>query len=484
MALKITEADSTFPGLAPNHIPFESLIYQGPVGNTQTLHLYPGWNLISTYISAASFNSDSTGGATASALAIINAFNTNQNQGVALQASDYTNDDPDYPYILIFKNNAGSATLPQYQFNGVGNLVNGQGYQLKLIVPSSYAPTQTTPLILSGTLQQYSSAGLNQVVTISLTQGWNLIAMPLTQAVDMSVIFAAVVAANKLTIAKDYAGNAFLPEYNYNGIGNMIPGQGYQAKVTENVTLSFDNDLLFGSVAEPEIQDDDDQVVVDNGNIETNFSIFIPETKVESFFNTLNEDVQITDIRIELLDEFHEIFEFTQLAELFDTLGVVGFFQEITKFVYKGKNVNKLFRRDTPKQIIELLHKIQEEFDLRLYGFFPVPPYVYGIGPIPIMKNVKPIIQRDFRLQVVDPGGSVVASSQIIERNEDSFKDVSIAVGYVASKTLTFRLIDQYNGGKYYLTSTGDAVSASVDAIIIINSLSLANGVKYGTGKR
>jgi len=38
-----------------------------------------------------------------------------------------------------------------------------------------------------------------------------------------------------LVIAKDNDGNAYLPEWNFNGLGNLIGGYGYQLKVTEQV---------------------------------------------------------------------------------------------------------------------------------------------------------------------------------------------------------------------------------------------------------
>lgn len=42
-----------------------------------------------------------------------------------------------------------------------------------------------------------------------------------------------------LVIVKDYAGEAYLPQWGYNGIGNMQAGQGYQLKVNEPAVLQF-----------------------------------------------------------------------------------------------------------------------------------------------------------------------------------------------------------------------------------------------------
>ena len=39
---------------------------------------------------------------------------------------------PILEYVIILKDNNGSVVLPEYDFNGIGNLIPGYGYQLKL----------------------------------------------------------------------------------------------------------------------------------------------------------------------------------------------------------------------------------------------------------------------------------------------------------------------------------------------------------------
>ena len=46
-------------------------------------------------------------------------------------------------------------------------------------------------------------------------------------------------ASGNLIIAKDYNGAAYLPEWNFNGIGDMVPGQGYQLKTSNADVLLF-----------------------------------------------------------------------------------------------------------------------------------------------------------------------------------------------------------------------------------------------------
>ena len=40
---------------------------------------------------------------------------------------------------------------------------------------------------------------------------------------------------NELIIAKDYLGNAYLPEWDFNGIGTLERGFGYQIKISEAI---------------------------------------------------------------------------------------------------------------------------------------------------------------------------------------------------------------------------------------------------------
>ena len=42
-----------------------------------------------------------------------------------------------------------------------------------------------------------------------------------------------------IVIAKDELGAAFLPEWNYNGIGNLEAGKGYQLKTNVSDTLNY-----------------------------------------------------------------------------------------------------------------------------------------------------------------------------------------------------------------------------------------------------
>ena len=160
----------------------------------QILDLPTGWSMFSTYMLADDIAFD----------AILN---------------------PILPNVIIAKNYLGSAFLPEYNFNGVGDLTVGWGYQIKI--------TEAVSLTVSGT---YVTPEENSV---ELSAGWNMIGYLRIEAAPADMVLAELNATGNLVIAKNYVGSAFLPYFNFNGIGDLDPGQGYQLKLNESGTLNF-----------------------------------------------------------------------------------------------------------------------------------------------------------------------------------------------------------------------------------------------------
>ena len=46
--------------------------------------------------------------------------------------------------------------------------------------------------------------------------------------------------AEEIIIVKDSHGMAYMPSWNYNGIGDLEPGQGYQIKMNSEQILIYD----------------------------------------------------------------------------------------------------------------------------------------------------------------------------------------------------------------------------------------------------
>ena len=127
--------------------------------------------------------------------------------------------------IVIVKNNSGSAYLPEWNFNGIGTFNSLKDYFVKT--------TLSTTLNIDGT---FISPEDNP---IPLNNGWSAISYLRTDEVSADLVFAEIVNNNNLVIAKNHLGQAYLPDWNFNGIGNLIPGQGYQLKVNQADQLLY-----------------------------------------------------------------------------------------------------------------------------------------------------------------------------------------------------------------------------------------------------
>ena len=127
--------------------------------------------------------------------------------------------------IIMAKDNYGAVYLSEFDYNGVGEINLGEAYQIKTSNATSislnleYIEPETHPLIL------YT--------------GWNMIGYIRTEPAPADLVLNDLIQNNNLIMAKDDLGAVLIPSMNYNGIGNMEPGKGYQIKVTENSLLHF-----------------------------------------------------------------------------------------------------------------------------------------------------------------------------------------------------------------------------------------------------
>ena len=99
----------------------------------------------------------------------------------------------------------------------------GQGYQIKL--------NNASTLVVEG---DYMAPEENPII---LTEGWNMFGCLRSEPSDVVAVFADIV--EHVVIVKNGIGSAYLPDWDFNGIGDMVPGQGYQLKVIVEDVLYF-----------------------------------------------------------------------------------------------------------------------------------------------------------------------------------------------------------------------------------------------------
>ena len=162
--------------------------------NCQNIELPLGWSIFSTFIYP-------------------------ENPSIEIVMFQVVND------LVIVKDFAGSAYLPEWDFNGIGLMGIGQGYQAKAtdFVSFDICGERLNP----------------EEHPISLSIGWNMIGYLRQEPAQIAAVLADVTQTNNLIIAKDFMGNAYLPEWDFNGIGDMFPGRGYQLKVVLDDVLYF-----------------------------------------------------------------------------------------------------------------------------------------------------------------------------------------------------------------------------------------------------
>lgn len=125
--------------------------------------------------------------------------------------------------LVIAKNGEGLAYLPDWEYNGIGDLIDGEGYLVKL--------SSANQLTLSG--QQIVPETFN----LEFAEGWSMFAYLRDNPADLEELLNPI--QDQIIIVKTFDGSAYLPSWNFNGIGDLKPGEGYQIKVNSNVTYTY-----------------------------------------------------------------------------------------------------------------------------------------------------------------------------------------------------------------------------------------------------
>jgi hypothetical protein len=158
----------------------------------QLINLSQGWNMISSYIAA----------------------DMPSMEDVFSEINDE---------LVICKSGTGNVYLPEYEINDIGNWNKYEGYQVYM--------NQAESFIMSGTAAEPENE------TINLSTGWHIVSYLRKTAMDISTAIESI--DDNLIIAKDNLGNVYLPEFEINTIGDMLPGQGYQIYLSSGDALTY-----------------------------------------------------------------------------------------------------------------------------------------------------------------------------------------------------------------------------------------------------
>ena len=171
--------------------------YAIPPVTSQQIDLVSGWSIFSTYLVLENMD-------------VVDALN------------------PIYEDIVLVKDFQGLAYLAEWGFNGIGDLIYGAGYQIKT--------SQASTLDVSGVYNVPEEA------QITLPIGWSLFGYLRTQPADCIAVFQTI-NSDEIEIVKNATGAAYLPSWDFNGIGNLNPGEGYHIKMNSSQILEFNSNL-------------------------------------------------------------------------------------------------------------------------------------------------------------------------------------------------------------------------------------------------
>ena len=124
--------------------------------------------------------------------------------------------------LAMVKNGFGRFYRPELEFNNIPFWNFREGNLVKM--------TEADRLIITGEVVEPDTP-------IPLQEGWNMTAYFPEEEVEAPVAFKNI--ADELIIAKDGAGNFYLPAEDFNNIPPLRQGLGYQVKVARNVELTW-----------------------------------------------------------------------------------------------------------------------------------------------------------------------------------------------------------------------------------------------------
>lgn len=174
-------------------LPVRLSVVEGPVWSERIVPLNPGWNLISTNIQPEPDN-------------IVDLTNALTEAGI----------------LEMVKDDQGHFYRPSIPFSNLSPWLVSEGYLFKV--------SQATELHLEGMSVLADDP-------IQLAEGWQSVAYYPRVAVNAMTALSGI--EQVLIIAKDGAGNFYLPAHHFSNMGEMRDGRGYQIKVSEAVELVY-----------------------------------------------------------------------------------------------------------------------------------------------------------------------------------------------------------------------------------------------------
>jgi hypothetical protein len=136
--------------------------------------------------------------------------------------------------LHFVKSENGAVYMPMYGINNIGNLIVGKGYQVRMFTPCT--------LFVSGL------SVIPELTPVNIQQGWSFLGYLRQTPANMVTMLSPIV--SHIIMVKNETGLVYWPLFNLNAIGNMLPGKGYQIKLSSASNLTYPPNSINNDKAE------------------------------------------------------------------------------------------------------------------------------------------------------------------------------------------------------------------------------------------
>jgi len=144
----------------------------------------------------------------------------------------------------------------------------------QILYSVAYAEVTQETINLNNTIEEATTSlsSLQQALdtwntTIDLSAGWNMFGYGCPTSIDVADGLSNH--TESIIITKDNAGNVYMPEFGFNGIGDFTPGYGYQIKVSQDILGFSLCDWYVNDIPEDNIVSLQEELILLQDSIET-----------------------------------------------------------------------------------------------------------------------------------------------------------------------------------------------------------------------
>ena len=165
--------------------------------------------------------------------ALLDAANTDLATALANQGEDdgVTQADVDAVQALL---NLANTNLENALLNQEDGVTQADLDAVQTLLDAANAEIENLNTQLENTSPNNAEGGSCAPIYVELLEGWNIIGYTLPYEQDVSATMSSIV--SDVQIVKNNAAKVYWPEYGFNGIGNYIPGQGYQIRMSSSIS--------------------------------------------------------------------------------------------------------------------------------------------------------------------------------------------------------------------------------------------------------